>query len=196
MVMIFNLCFFANSKRSGVRAMVPSSLMISQMTPAGSRPARRARSTAASVWPARFRTPISRARRGKMWPGVMRSSLVAVGLIIIWMVLARSEAEIPVVVPCLVWASMETVKAVFSLSRLLFTMSLSSNFSSMVSVTGRQTNPRASLIMKLMASEVAKWAAMTKSPSFSRSSSSMTISILPFSMSLMASSIVLNLLLI
>ncbi len=36
-----------------MRAISPSSRMISQMTPAGVRPARRARSTEASVWPAR-----------------------------------------------------------------------------------------------------------------------------------------------
>ena len=37
--------------RSGTRAIVPSSFMISHTTPAGIRPASRARSTAASVWP-------------------------------------------------------------------------------------------------------------------------------------------------
>ena len=45
--------------------MVPSSFMISQMTPAGMRPAMRARSTEASVWPARTSTPPLRARSGK-----------------------------------------------------------------------------------------------------------------------------------
>src|SRR5437763_1384780 len=47
--------------------------MISQMTPAGTSPASRARSTAASVWPARTSTPPSRARSGKTWPGWTRS---------------------------------------------------------------------------------------------------------------------------
>ena len=37
--------------------MVPSSRMISQMTPLGLRPASRETSTAASVWPARTSTP-------------------------------------------------------------------------------------------------------------------------------------------
>src|SRR5205807_8813093 len=41
----------ATPMRSGRRAMVPSAAMISQMTPAGSRPAIRARSMAASVFP-------------------------------------------------------------------------------------------------------------------------------------------------
>ena len=49
--------------------MVPSSFMISQITPEGSSPARRERSTEASVCPARTSTPPSRARRGKIWPG-------------------------------------------------------------------------------------------------------------------------------
>ena len=48
-------------------------LMISQMTPAGVSPASRARSTAASVWPARTSTPPSRARSGNTWPGRSRS---------------------------------------------------------------------------------------------------------------------------
>ena len=47
--------------------------MISHTTPAGMRPARRARSTAASVWPARRRTPPCFARSGKTWPGWTRS---------------------------------------------------------------------------------------------------------------------------
>ncbi len=60
--------------------MVPSSFMISQMTPAGMRPARRARSTEASVWPARTRTPPLRARSGKTWPGRARSCAVERGV--------------------------------------------------------------------------------------------------------------------
>ena len=46
-------CSRANTCSSGMRAIVPSSFMISQITPAGVRPARRARSTEPSVWPAR-----------------------------------------------------------------------------------------------------------------------------------------------
>ena len=48
---------------------VPSSRMISQMTPLGLRPASRETSTAASVWPARTSTPPGRATSGKTWPG-------------------------------------------------------------------------------------------------------------------------------
>ncbi len=48
-----------------MRAIVPSSFMISQITPAGTHPASRARSTDPSVWPVRTRTPPFRAMRGK-----------------------------------------------------------------------------------------------------------------------------------
>ena len=50
---IFKPCFTAISRSSGKRAMVPSSFIISTITPAGSNPAKRAKSTAASVWPTR-----------------------------------------------------------------------------------------------------------------------------------------------
>ena len=49
---IFSLCLAAKRLRFGTRAMVPSSFITSQMIPAGESPASRARSTAASVWPA------------------------------------------------------------------------------------------------------------------------------------------------
>ena len=63
MVPIFSAWRWAKATRSGRRAMLPSSFMISQITPAGLRPASRAMSTAASVWPARTSTPPSRARK-------------------------------------------------------------------------------------------------------------------------------------
>ena len=60
-------------RAAGRRAVVPSSFKISQITPAGSRPARRARSTAVSVWPTRWSTPPSRARSGNTCPPWRRS---------------------------------------------------------------------------------------------------------------------------
>jgi hypothetical protein len=66
MVIINRPWRFANFVSSGTRAIVPSSFMISQMTPAGYRPAMRARSTAASVCPARTSTPPDSARSGNM----------------------------------------------------------------------------------------------------------------------------------
>ena len=98
------------SSRSGTRAIVPSSFMISQITPDGLRPARRARSTAASVWPVRSSTPPGFAFSGKMWPGWTRSRGSEFGSIATWIVCARSCAEMPVVTPSR--ASIETVNAV------------------------------------------------------------------------------------
>ena len=66
MVPIFRPCAAANSSRSGNRAMVPSSFMISQITDAGEQPAIAARSQPASVWPARISTPPSTACSGKI----------------------------------------------------------------------------------------------------------------------------------
>src|SRR5215217_6799063 len=80
-VTILTPCSRENFSRSGTRAIVPSSFMISHMTPAGFRPARRARSTAASVWPARCRTPPGRARSGKTCPGWTTASGPFVGSI-------------------------------------------------------------------------------------------------------------------
>lgn len=62
----FQTMFFWNPPRSPMRAMVPSSFMISQQTPAGWRPAMRTRSMVASVWPARRSTPPGTARRGNV----------------------------------------------------------------------------------------------------------------------------------
>ena len=52
--------------RSGRRAMVPSSFIISTSTPPGVRSASKVRSIAASVCPARRRTPLDFDLRGKM----------------------------------------------------------------------------------------------------------------------------------
>jgi hypothetical protein len=84
--------------------------MISQITPAGLRPASRAKSTAASVCPARCNTPPGRALKGKTWPGITRSSEPVASSTATRQVCARSAAEMPVEMPSL--ASMETVKAV------------------------------------------------------------------------------------
>ncbi|CSI75585.1 Uncharacterised protein [Vibrio cholerae] len=65
----FKPCFSANTSKSGRRAMVPSSLRISTITDAGSKPAKRAKSHPASVCPARVNTPPSCAANGKICPG-------------------------------------------------------------------------------------------------------------------------------
>ena len=55
--------------------MVPSSFIISQITPYGnlSEVAILARSTAASVCPALTKTPPSLAKSGNIWPGLTKS---------------------------------------------------------------------------------------------------------------------------
>jgi len=60
------------------------------LAPAGESPAMRARSTAASVWPALASTPPSLAWSGKTWPGRARSSGRVRGSMAAWMVLDRS----------------------------------------------------------------------------------------------------------
>ena len=58
-----------------------------------------ARSTAASVCPARRSTPPSLARSGKTWPGFWKSRGVTSVLVTAFAVIARSCALVPVVVP-------------------------------------------------------------------------------------------------
>ena len=74
--------------------------MISQITPAGVSPARRARSTEASVCPVRSSTPpslaLQREHVARAEPG--RAAFEAES-IATWIVWARSWAEIPVVTP-------------------------------------------------------------------------------------------------
>ncbi len=152
--------------------MVPSSLMISQMTPAGTMPAMRARSTEASVWPARTSTPPLRARSGKMCPGRARSLGRVAGSMATRMVCARSYAEMPVETPS--FASIDSVNAVPKFEVFSADIWPSRRYSSRSSVIARQTRPRPYLAMKLMASGVIFSAAMVRSPSFSRSSSSTT----------------------
>lgn len=183
MEMIVRPCLRAKGTSSGSRSITPSSPAISTMAPAGRSPASRARSTAASVWPLRTRTPPERARSGKTWPGRTKSPGTALPPASILSVVARSAAEIPVVTPCSAEASTETVKAVFIDSVLCVTICGSSRRSSSSSSMGAQIRPRHSLIMKAMISGVAFSAAMTRSPSFSRSSSSTTTTGRPAAMS-------------
>ncbi len=177
-----------NSARSGTRAIVPSSFITSQTTPAGMRPASRARSTAASVCPVRSRTPPERARSGKTWPGWTRSWAPRFGSIAVWIVRERSAAEIPVVTPSR--ASIETVNAVWSGASLFSAIGRRPSSSTRSGVMQRQISPRACVAMKLIASGVANCAAIVRSPSFSRSAASTTTTNLPSRMSSIACSTV------
>ena len=96
----------------------------------------------------------------------------------------------PVVTPSR--ASIETVKAVSNGDSFLAAIRSRPSSSQRSGVSARQISPRPSLAMKLIASGVANWAAIVRSPSFSRSSSSQTTTIRPARMSSIASSMVAN----
>src|SRR3990170_5280452 len=177
MVPILSLCSAANCSRSGRRAIVPSSRMISHSTAAGVRPARRARSQQASVCPARTSTPPGWATSGNTCPGCTMSAEVDLSDEAILMVNARSAAEMPVAMPSA--ASIDTVKLVPWRERFCSTIGLSPRRAACSSVSGMQIRPRPCLARKLTFSGVTNSAAKMRSPSFSRSSSSTRITISP-----------------
>src|SRR3954449_10877014 len=112
------------------------------------------------------------------------------GSIAVCIVCAWSCTLMPVVTPSR--ASMVTVNGVWCALSFLAAISSRSSSSQRSGVSARQIQPPACRVMKLMASGVTNWAAMTRSPSFSRSSSSTTTTILPEAMSSSASSMVEN----
>ena len=105
-------------------------------------------------------------------------------------VVARSAAEMPVVTSCT--ASTETVNAVRCDSVLLLTMSGSCSSSRRSPSIGMQMTPLVWRTKKPIASGVIFSAAMMRSPSFSRSSSSTTITISPAATAAMAFSMCVN----
>ena len=152
----------------------------------------RARSTAASVCPGRRSTPFWRARRGLMCPGRPRSQGRVAGSASALSVAARSWIETPVEQSC-PSRSTVTVKGVPSSEVLFSSIILSSNWAHRSSDSGAQSTPRPFLSMKLTISGVTFSAATMKSPSFSRSSSSTTMTILPLRKSSSTSSTLLSL---
>ena len=97
----------------------------------------------------------------------------------------RSAAEIPVVTPSR--ASIDSQNAVPKFEVLCGDISGSRRSSQRSGVSVRQIRPRPCVAMKLMISGVTFSAAMVRSPSFSRSSSSTTTSMRPARISSMAS---------
>src|SRR3954470_10096710 len=156
---------------------VPSSLASSQITPTGGSPASLHRSTAASVWPERISTPPSRAISGKTWPGRTKSPAPILPLARARTVLQRCSAEMPVVRPCL--TSTVTVKAVPSGASLDATIGSRCRRRASAPVSGAQTMPQVLRMMNAIFSGVQSEAATMRSPSFSRSSSSVTMTISP-----------------
>ena len=106
----------------------------------------------------------------------------------------RSYAEIPVVQPSPI-RSILTVNAVLLASVLSCTIGGSSSSSARLERIGVHIKPRPSFAMKLIISGDTSSAAATKSPSFSRSSSSTTMTTLPAAISNNASSMELRLIL-
>src|SRR5580704_8975441 len=150
----------------------------------------RARSSEASVCPARTSTPPRRARKGKMWPGRAKSAARVAGSMAARMVVARSAALMPVVTPRR--ASMDSVKAVPKAEVFTGDMGGRCSSSQRSSVRARQIRPRPYLAMKLMAAGVIFSAGKARSPSFSRSSSSTRTIWRPWRKSSAASSAVAN----
>ena len=103
-----------------------------------------------------------------------------------WIVRARSCAEMPVVTPCR--ASIETVKAVSNADSPMGVCRPSSSWSQRASSSARQIRPRPWRAMKFTTSAVANWAPTTRSPSFSRSSASVTTTMRPSAVCAIASS--------
>ena len=101
--------------------MRPPWSRISHTAATGRSPASRHRSGAASVWPARRSTPPGTARSGKMCPGRTRSLERVSGRASARSVLARSKAEVPVVVP--LRTSTDSVNGVPNLAVFCATMS-------------------------------------------------------------------------
>ncbi len=141
MVMIFRPCLRQNSISWGTRAMVPSSFITSQITPAGETPASRARSTAASVCPALLKTPLFFALSGKICPGRPKSSGLVEGSTSALIVFALSNTEIPVVQPCPI-KSTDTVNGVSNVAVFLPTIRSKSSSSQRSSGKGTQISPR------------------------------------------------------
>ncbi|MNT11129.1 hypothetical protein D3C72_1459940 [compost metagenome] len=125
-----------------------------------------------------------------MWPGLTISSALAPLAAATCTVRARSAAEMPVVTPSA--ASMETVNLVPKPEPLRGAISGSLSSSQRSRVIGMQIRPRAKRAMKLMCSALTHSEAMIRSPSFSRSSSSMRMTILPARMSSISSSMLLR----
>mmetsp|Transcript_4600 Transcript_4600/g.13711 ORF Transcript_4600/g.13711 Transcript_4600/m.13711 type:complete len:242 (-) Transcript_4600:57-782(-) len=187
MVIVHRPFSLAKARSWSRRDMVPSALTISHRTPAGKQPARRARSTAASVCPALFRTPPSLYRSGNTCPGLLKSSGLDPGEARAWMVELLSSAEIPVLVPA--FRSTDTVNAV-PIESLLFlssTMGGISSLSRSFPSIPTQMSPLVWFTMNAQDSLVIFSAAMMRSPSFSLSSSSSTTTNFPLAMSWMAS---------
>src|SRR3954447_22893095 len=130
-------------------------------------------------------TPPSLAISGKTCPGRTKSVAPMLWFASARTVFVRCSAEMPVVSPWRV--STETVNAVPSGASFIATIGSSLRRRASARVTGAQTMPQVLRMMKAIFSGVHSEAATTRSPSFSRSSSSVTATISPRANASMAS---------
>ena len=174
-VPIFSLCVSAKSSSSGRRAMVPSSFMISTIT-AEDRVRRAAPDPAClGVSGAREHAAGLRHHREDV-SGLAQSSGRASGATAVITVCARSCAEMPVVTPSA--ASIESVKLV-RCSRCLADHQRQAQLPAAFLGQREADQAAPERAMKLMSSGRTFCAAMMRSPSFSRSSSSMITTMRP-----------------
>ena len=153
-------------------------VLISQITPAGISPARRARSTAASVWPVRSSTPPA-LRLQRVHVAADDDVVGALGRVDRDLHRVRRSCDADAGRHAL--AGLDRHRERRLVRRLVLRRHQLE--AELVAALGRQrqADPAAApaRVMKLIASGVTNWAAMTRSPSFSRSSSSTTTTILP-----------------
>ena len=101
-----------SAKRTSLdpRIIAPSSSTISARTAKAGAFTRSERTTPASVWPVLPASNSRCAMSGKMWPGRAKVSALELSSASAWIVIVRSAALTPVVIPAL--RSTETVNAV------------------------------------------------------------------------------------
>ncbi|CAB4876596.1 unannotated protein [freshwater metagenome] len=171
-------CFFANSSKLAPRIIEPSSFTNSEITATGYESVSSHKAAPASVCPPLACTPPSTATNGKMCPGRKNCAAFAFGSARARKVFARSCALIPVVRPSI--KSTETVNAVSWLSSFRATIIGSLSFLAISLLITPQITPAVCRTIKPICSVVAAFASKIKSPSFSRSASSVTIKNFPF----------------
>ena len=122
--------------------------MTSQITALGFKLANLEISTDASVCPALSNTPPILETSGNTWPGETKSLFFDFSLIAVLIVLALSNAEMPVVTPLL--DSIETVNAVCILELLVDDISGKPNFLTFFLVSAKHIKPLPCVAIKLI----------------------------------------------
>ena len=138
--------------------------------------------------PWRVDRPPGWAAMGKICPGLAKSPGEASGSAKARNVIARSCADSPLVVPLV--ASIETVKRVPCRAVFNAVIGASCSCSALSGVIAAHNTPLACRSMRVTVFDVIRAAAATRSPSFSRSTSSTSNTIFPLAIASVASSTV------